>query len=57
MKGGEEKMEQDTKEQDMPATLKQIGYLNRLGVTDIPADLTKQQASQMIDEALEQESE
>ena len=50
-------MEQDTKVQDIPATLKQIGYLNRLGVTDIPADLTKQQASKMIDEALEQESQ
>ena len=45
-------MEQDTKVQDIPATLKQIGYLNRLGVADIPAD-----PSQMIDEALEQESQ
>ena len=51
------KMEQDTKEQDLPATLKQIGYLSRLGVTDLPADLTKQHASEMIDEALEQRSE
>ena len=42
---------------DRPATEKQIGYLRRLGVKEIPAGLTKKAASQMIDEALENESE
>ncbi len=50
-------MEQDTKVQDIPATLKQIGYLSRLGVSDIPTGLTKKAASQMIDEDHEKESE
>ena len=36
----------------MPATEKQIQYLQRLGV-EVPEGLTVQQASQMIDDAKE----
>ena len=39
-----------------PATVRQKNYLKRLGVK-IPAGLTKQQASALIDEELEKESE
>ena len=37
---------------DMPATEKQIGYLERLGA-QIPEGLTRQQASMLIDEMKE----
>lgn len=38
---------------DQAATPAQMGYLRSLGVSEIPAGLTKAQASRMIDEALE----
>ena len=41
---------------DKPATEKQLNYLKKLGV-DVSVDLTKKQASALIDEALEKESE
>lgn len=34
-----------------PATSRQIAYLRDLGVADVPANLSKSQASRMIDEA------
>ncbi len=46
-------MEQEAKVQDMPATLKQIGYLYRLGVREIPEDLSRDEASNWIDELVE----
>ncbi|MCB9852796.1 MAG: hypothetical protein H6819_06850 [Phycisphaerales bacterium] len=36
---------------DMPATPKQIAFLEKLQVRYIPQNLTKEQASKMIDEA------
>lgn len=39
-----------------PATPRQIGFLNRLGVR-IPAKLTKTEASALIDKKLDEESE
>ncbi len=47
------KMDQEAKVQDMPATLKQIGYLYRLGVREIPEDLSRDEASNWIDELVE----
>ena len=41
---------------DRPATDRQKDYLRKLGVK-IPANVTKKQASSLIDEALEKESE
>jgi hypothetical protein len=41
---------------DQPATDRQKGYLKKLGV-EVPADLTKAQASALIDGALAKESE
>ena len=52
-------MEQETleldavKKQEMPASLKQIGYLYRLGVREIPDDLSRTAASKWIDELVE----
>ncbi len=55
---GQETLELDAvKKQEMPASLKQIGYLYRLGIREIPEDLSRDDASRMIDEALEQQSE
>lgn len=42
---------------DEPATDKQRDFLKRLKVKDVPADLNRADASEMIDEALEKESE
>ncbi len=42
---------------DEPATDKQRAFLKRLNVKDVPADLNRADASAMIDEALEKESE
>ncbi len=42
--------------EDAPATQKQRDYLGRLGV-NAPAQLTKKQASELIDEALAKESD
>jgi len=41
---------------DGPATVRQKDYLRRLGVK-MPVNMTKKQASSLIDEALEKESE
>ena len=38
---------------DEPASAKEISYLRRLGVKEIPTELKKKQASKMIDQALE----
>ena len=38
-----------------PATRRQLGYLNVLGV-EVPAGLTKREASRLIDEAVAKES-
>ncbi len=40
---------------EQPATAKQIGFLRRLGVKDIPAGLSKRDASTLIDEAQQAE--
>ncbi len=40
---------------EQPATAKQIGFLRRLGVKDIPAGLSKREASRLIDEAQQAE--
>ena len=40
-----------------PATPKQIAFLKRLGVKEFSGGLTRGQASQQIDELLEQQSE
>ena len=40
---------------EQPATAKQIGFLRRLGVKDIPAGLGKREASRCIDEAQQAE--
>ncbi len=51
---GQETLELDTvKKQEMPASLKQIGYLYRLGVREIPEDLSRDEASKWIDELVE----
>ena len=50
-------MENKTNVYEIPATLKQIGFLHRLGVKNIPENLTRDEASQMIDEALKEEAE
>ncbi len=39
---------------DVPATPKQLAYLQRLGI-NVPAGLSKQQASELIDKALGQD--
>ena len=39
--------------QEIEATLKQIGFLYRLGVKEIPEALSRDEASEMIDSALE----
>ena len=49
-------MENKTNVYEIPATLKQIGFLHRLGVKNIPEALTRDEASEMIDSALEKES-
>ena len=41
---------------NLPATENQINYLKRLGMTEIPEDLNRDQASQMIDELKEKAS-
>ena len=48
-------MEQKTDVYEIPATLKQVGFLHRLGVKDIPEDLSRDEASEMIDNALGKE--
>ncbi len=40
---------------EQPATAKQIGFLRRLGAKDIPAGLSKREASRAIDEAQQAE--
>ncbi len=40
---------------EQPATAKQIGFLRRLGVKDIPAGLSKRDASTLIDQAQQAE--
>ncbi|MCZ6653635.1 MAG: hypothetical protein O7D91_11490 [Planctomycetota bacterium] len=40
---------------EQPATAKQIGFLRRLGMKDIPAGLSKREASRAIDEAQQAE--
>jgi len=40
---------------EQPATAKQISFLRRLGVKDIPAGLSKREASRAIDEAQQAE--
>ena len=40
---------------EQPATAKQIGFLRRLGGKDIPAALSKREASRAIDEAQQAE--
>ena len=51
---GQETLELDAaKKQEMPASLKQIGYLYRLGIREIPEDLTRKAASEWIDELVE----
>ncbi len=40
---------------EQPATAKQIGFLRRLGVKDIPAGLSKKDASTLIDQAQQAE--
>ena len=42
---------------EQPATAKQIGFLRRLGVKDIPAGLSKREASRLIDQAQERQVE
>ena len=56
VKGGAEKMEDQTNAYEIPATLKQVGVLYRLGVKEIPEALSRDEASKMIDNALEKES-
>jgi len=46
----------NSQKEDAPATQKQRDYLRRLGV-NAPAELTKKEASGLIDEALAKESE
>ena len=41
---------------DQPATVRQKNYLKKLGV-DIPANLTKREASRLIDQEVGQESD
>ena len=41
---------------NLPATENQIDYLEKLGMTEIPEDLNRNQASQMIDELKEKAS-
>ena len=50
-------MGQETNAYEIEATLKQVGFLYRLGFREIPKNLSRDDASQMIDEALEKESE
>ncbi len=40
---------------EQPATAKQIGFLRRLGVKNIPAGLSKRDASTLIDQAQQTE--
>ena len=40
---------------ERPATARQIGFLRRLGVKDIPAGMNKRDASRMIDGAQQAE--
>ncbi len=40
---------------EQPATAKQIGFLRRLGMKDIPTGLSKREASKLIDEAQQAE--
>ena len=40
---------------EQPATAKQIGFLRRLGVKDIPTGFSKREASRAIDEAQQAE--
>ena len=60
MKGGfsdNERMEQEERD-NLPATLKQIGFLYVLGAEKIPKDLNRTAASEWIDELVKkQESE
>lgn len=49
-------MEQNATGEDIQATLKQVGFLYRLGVTEIPEDLSRDEASEMIDSALEKKA-
>ena len=46
-------MEKNETAQDIQATLKQVGFLYRLGVKNIPEDLSRDEASEMIDNARE----
>ena len=48
-------MDENRATQDIPATLKQIGFLYVLGAQKIPKDLSRAAASQMIDELLEKQ--
>ena len=51
------KMDENRATQDIPATLKQIGFLYVLGAQKIPKDLSRAAASEKIDELLAQQSE
>ncbi len=60
MKGGNGKISQETlelqtaKKQEMPATLKQLGYLVRLlEIKEIPENLTRAEAGKWIDELVQ----
>ena len=57
LKGGDAKMANKTNVYEIPATLKQIGFLYRLGFREIPEDLSRDDASKMIDEQLEKEAQ
>ena len=50
-------MDENRVVQDVPASLKQIGFLYVLGAKRIPKDLSRDEASRMIDELLAQQAE
>ena len=56
-KGGKEKVDENRATQDIPASLKQIGFLYVLGAKEIPKDLSRAAASEKIDELLAEQSE
>ena len=48
-------MENETNVYEIPAPLKQVGFLYRLGVKNIPENLSRDEASEMIDNAREKQ--